>query len=273
MRRRGVVGLAVALGSITLLAGVAVAHTDVAETIPADDSTIEAAPTEAYIRFGQPEAPTPAQIADGRLEVYDACGKRVDKDDATVNLQESSITVSSGGSVAGRYEAHWFATAADGNVQAGLFDFDVTGGTPCKSVVREDPAKDVDLGFDIVKLQSKKVKAGSRMSATFASPVSCKALKDEDTLLVAKFDTNSDRLADVSGTFKCLAGKVKLAFDDQTKPLSVSRPNSTTLSVLIPRHVLLGGVDVYLEATTDKDECSDKVCAELAPDLGLLTVF
>lgn len=272
MRRRGFVGLAVALGSITVLTGVAVAHTDVAETIPADGSTVETAPTEAYIRFGQPEAPTPAQIVDGRLEVYDACGKRVDKDDAAVNMQDSSITVSSEGAVAGRYEAHWFTTAADGNVQAGLFDFEVTGGEPCKSVVREDPAKDVDLGFDIVKLQSKKVKSGSQMSATFAGPVNCKALKDEDTQLVAKFDTSSDRTEDVTGTFKCVGGKAKLVFDDQSKPLTVTR-TSTTLSVVIPRHVLLGDVDVYLESTTDKDECSDKICAEIAPDLGLLTVF
>jgi methionine-rich copper-binding protein CopC len=272
MKKRGFVGLAVALG-ITALAGVAVAHTHVAETTPIDGSTVEAAPAEVHIRFGEPEIPAPGQITDGHLEVFDACGTRVDKDDSTVAMQDSSITVSSAGAASGRYEAHWFITAADGATQAGLFDFEVTSGTPCKSVVREDPAEDVDLGFDIVKLQSKKVRAGSKVTTTFAAPVTCKALKDADTQLAAKFDTNSDRLDDITGTFKCSAGKVKLAFDDGTQTLNVTKPTSTTLSVVIPRHVLLGDVDVFLESTTDKDECSDKVCAEVAPDLGLLTVF
>jgi methionine-rich copper-binding protein CopC len=270
--KRGLTGLAVAL-SITVLAGVAVAHTSVAETTPEDGSTIEVLPAQVHIRFGQAELPAPGQITDGRLEVYDACGTRVDKDDSTVNMQDSSITVSAEGSVAGRYEAHWYATAADGEAQAGLFDFEVTGGTPCKSVLRQDPAKDVDLGFDIVKLQSKKVASGAKMTSTFAAPVTCKALKDADTQLTANFDTSSDRAADVTGTFKCAAGKVKLVFDDGTQSLKVTRPTSTTLSVVIPRHVLLGKVDVFLESTTDKDECSDKICAEIAPDLGLLTVF
>jgi methionine-rich copper-binding protein CopC len=273
MRRRGLVGLAVALGSITVLTGVAVAHTEVAETTPADNSTIETAPAEAYIRFGQAELPAPGQATDGRLEVYDACGTRVDKDDSAFNMQDSSITVSSEGAVAGRYEAHWFATAADGAAQAGVFDFEVTGGTPCKQVVREDPAEDVDLGFDVVKLQSKKVRAGSKVTATFAAPVTCKAFKDKDTLLTAAFDTNSDRVGDVIGTFGCKDGKPRLAFDDDTQTLKVTKPTATTLSVVVPRHVLLGDVDVYLESTTDKDECSDQICAEIAPDLGLLTVF
>jgi methionine-rich copper-binding protein CopC len=270
--KRGLTGLAVAL-SITVLASAAIAHTSVAETTPVDGSIIDAAPAEVHIRFGQPEVPAPGQVTDGRLEVFDACGARVDKGDSTVNMQDSSITVSSEGAVAGRYEAHWYATAADGATQAGLFDFQVTGGTPCKSVVREDLEGDVDLGFDIVKLQSKKVSAGAKITTTLAAPVSCKALKDADTQLTANFDTNSDRMDDITGIFKCKSGKVRLSFDDGTQTLRVKKPTSTTLSVVIPRHVLLGDADVFLESTTDKDECSDKVCAEIAPDLGLLTVF
>lgn len=273
MRRRGLKGLAVALGSITVLAGVAVAHTEVAETTPADNSTVEAAPAEVHIRFGQAEFPAPGQITDGRLEVYDSCGVRVDKDDSTVNMQDSSITVSSEGAAAGRYEAHWYATATDGATQAGVFDFNVSGGTPCKEVVRDDPTTDVDLGFDVVVLRSKKVRAGSKIMATFAAPVSCKSFKDKDTLLTANFDTNSDRVGDVTGTFGCRDGKLRLTFQDGTQSLKVIKPSPATLAVKIPHHVLLGEVDVYLESTTDKDECSDQICAEIAPDLGLLTVF
>lgn len=269
--KRGLTGLAVAL-SITVVAGIAVAHTSVAETTPVDGSKVEAAPSEVHIRFGQPEVPAPGQITDGRLEVYDACGTRVDNNDTVVSMQDSSMTVTSGGTTSGRYEAHWFATAADGATQAGVFDFEVTGGEPCVNVVREDPAGDVDLGFDIVKLQSKRVHRGVKITTSLASPVTCKALKDEDTELVARFDTNSDRLEDASGRFGCEAGAVKLVFENGHS-LNVRRPTPTTLSTLVPRHVLLGTVDVFLRSITDKDECSEKVCAEIAPDLGLLTVY
>ena len=60
MTRRGLGGLAVAL-SFALLAGVAVAHTSVAETIPSDGASVEAAPEQVYIRFGPPELPTIGQ--------------------------------------------------------------------------------------------------------------------------------------------------------------------------------------------------------------------
>ena len=272
MRRRGL-GLALALSITVLVAGVAVAHTSVAETTPEDGSVIESAPSQVHIRFGQKDLPAPGQATDGRLEVYDACGKRVDKNDTTFNMQDSSMTVSSAGDVAGRYEAHWFATAADGAEQSGVFDFEVTNGTPCKSVVREDATGDIELGFDVTKLRMNRVNAGSKVTMTLAAPVTCASFKDKDLQLATKFDTNSDRTEDITGVVACKAGKLKLVFGDGTGSLRVARPTSTTLSVVIPRHVLLGDVDVYVQSTADKDECSEKVCAEIAPDLGLLTVF
>ena len=270
MRKRHLIGVALVVSTLAVT-GVAIAHTSIAETIPEDGASVEAAPESVYIRFGEPELPAPAQITDGRLEVYDACGKKVDKGDSTVNMQESSVTVSSEGAVSGRYEAHWFATAADGAEQAGVFDFEVSGGTACPSVVREDPKADVDLGVDVVKVQSKSVGRGARVKITANAPVDCASLADPDTQLLAQFDTSSDRAGDVTGRFVCKAGKIKLQMDEGV--LAVSKPNTTTLSLLVPRHVLLGSVDLYIESITDKDECSDKVCAEIAPDLGLLTVF
>ena len=262
-----------AVVGFTLLVGIgtAAAHTSIAETNPEDGSTVETAPPQVKIRFGDASLPPqPAQISDGRLEVFDACGQQVDKGDSQVNMEESSVTVSSEGASAGRYEVHWFTSAADGQAQSGVFDFDVTGGAPCKTVTRTDPKKDVDIGFDVVSILTKKVSRGVQVRIGLADAISCGALKDKDLDLSVQFDTNSDRVVDTGGRFVCSAGKLKLSFESGSVP--VTRPASDSLSFVVRPHVLVGSVQFYVESLANKDECSDKACSEVAPDLGLVNV-
>ena len=264
--------VSVALSLILLMTtGSASAHTSIAETNPADGSTVEAAPPEVKIRFGDASLPPqPGQITDGRLEVFDACGTQVDEGDSQANMEESSVTVSSGGDSSGRYEAHWYATAADGQVQSGIFDFNVSGGSTCENVTRTDPKEDVDVGFDVTSITTRKVRRGVQARIGFATPVKCSDLGDKDLDLSVYFDTNSDRAADTSGRITCAAGKTKLTFKGGAVP--ATRPTSDSVAFVIRPHVLLGSIEFYVESLADKEECEDKVCSELAPDLGLVNV-
>src|SRR3712207_62301 len=96
--RRGIATTAVlSVIAGVVAAGTALAHTHVAETRPAAGESVEAAPEQVYVRFGEESFPAPAQVTDARLEVFDPCGTQVDKKDSAVNMQESSVTVSSEG--------------------------------------------------------------------------------------------------------------------------------------------------------------------------------
>jgi methionine-rich copper-binding protein CopC len=272
----GAVAASVIVGIIA--AGTALAHTNVAETRPAAGSSVEAVPEQVYIRFGQPELPAPAQIADGRLEVLDPCGTQVDKNDSTVNMQESSVTVSSEGARSGRYEVHWFATAADGAQQSGIFDFNVTTGAPCEQVTRTDPAKDVGLGIDVVSLRSKKSRGGAVVTITSAAAVRCSTLapKAADTLKVL-VDTDGDALGDMDGRITCRRGNYAVTFSGEsgtTGRISAIRPSAKMIAFKLPRQLLVEHADIYVESVHDSDECSgEKVCLEVAPDLGLVRAF
>jgi methionine-rich copper-binding protein CopC len=261
------------------IGAVAFAHTHVAETTPVDGEVLKSAPAEVSVRFGEPDIPAqPAQVSEASLEVLDACGIQVDNKDSNLTMEDSKVTVTSGGTTAGRYEIHWSATASDGAAQVGVLDFTVTEGTRCKSVTREDAKKDIDVGFDVVGLKSTRVKGGALLQLTTAAPVTCASLAaNGESALGLKIDNNSDRIADLVGRFVCAGDETKLVVktvDGQATGKLAASITGKGVSVKLTKHALVGHIDVYAESFTDSDaKCEDKVCLDTAPDLGLVSVF
>jgi methionine-rich copper-binding protein CopC len=282
-----------------LLAGAALAHTSIAESNPADQSTVEALPEEVSIRFGSPDVPVPqpAQLSDAALLVLDACGARVDNEDASMDDTTSTLTATTTpSSKAGRYEMHWSGTAADGEAQAGVLDFVVSGGTECASVVRTDAADDVDAGFNPTKIVSKATEAGADVTVTLKEAPACKLFKTETgRLLGIEMDTNWDDGVDYSGTFTCRTKKVrrngvvrkvavygldvtKAGDETPSTKFKVRKTGTTALTVAIPSSLLedpeAGSLDLYVSSSIESDECGeDDTCADRAPDLGWVRSF
>ena len=273
--------LLVTVGIALSLVGVraAYAHTHVAESTPADGEVLEKAPSEVSVRFGEALLPVgqPAQVQDASLVVLDACGKQVDNKDSSLTIQDSKVVVTSGGDVAGRYEVHWFATAADGAPQSGVLDFEVTKGKSCTEAVREDEAKDVDLGTDVTKLQTSRTKGGALVQVGTKQRLSCTDLAAKgDSSLELNIDTSSDRESDLIGRFVCQSGDVRLKMKTSSGKSTGSLPASITskgLKVKLPRGALVGNADAFVQSSLDSDECADKVCADRAPDLGFVQIF
>ncbi len=293
-RRRGRTGRLVALAS-GLIAGslvfmsVASAHTSIYDSNPADGSTVEAAPAEVTVRFGmaefqgQPIPPQPGQASDARLEVYDACGTRVDKDDSVYDNNDSSVTTTSGGEVAGRYEIHWYVTAADGEAQVGALDFVVSGGELCEQVVRPDADDDIDLGFNPTEVKSVVTSKGAEVTISLKDKAKCKSFAaDAESKLQVVMDTNYDEEIDYTGVFECKINKKKKAVyklmvtktgdEEPSLKLKARKAGGKKLVVLVPSSLATeenAHIDLHLSSTTDSDKCTeDKVCVDRAPDLG-----
>ena len=284
--------VAAVAAALALLAGAALAHTSIAESNPADNSTVEALPEEVSVRFGNPEVPVPqpAQLSDASLVVLDACGARVDNEDAQWDDTTSTITATTTpASKAGRYEMHWSGTSTDGDAQAGVIDFVVSGGAECESVVRTDAADDIDLGFNPTKVTSKRTASGAAISVSLAEAPACKSF-DAATgrLLTLAMDTSWDEEVDYTGTFTCRTKKVRrngvvrrvavygldVTKSGDEKPslkLSLRKTGAKALTAAIPSTILGEGgtLDLYVSSTTESDECGEaKSCADRAPDLG-----
>jgi methionine-rich copper-binding protein CopC len=126
-----------ALAALTLIPSPAMAHAEIADSNPKDGAKVKKAPAEVWIRFagffgdGQP-----LTISDGEIKVYDACGKRVDEGETTLNTTMDTISVASTGSVAGNYTIKWAITALDGAAQKGRLNFFVTDGSRCPTAKR-----------------------------------------------------------------------------------------------------------------------------------------
>ena len=268
----------VALIFTAVSVGPAYAHTSVAESNPADGANVEAIPSSVMVRFGQEALPAPAQIQDARLEVIDPCGVQVDKKDSAVNMQDSSVTVSAAGSAAGRYEIHWFATAADGEAQAGVLDFNVTSGEPCTKVARADAKDDTEAGPDVVSIETKRTRRGGVSTLRLNDALACATLGAEaEEHLTIMLDTNSDRNADFTGEITCKAGDWTMALTsaegDSTGSLRVGQPNKTTLRVTLPKQKLVAHVDLWAESSSEAADCEGKVCFDRAPELGLARAY
>jgi copper resistance protein C len=251
------------------------AHTQVAESSPAAGERLQSAPPEVMVRFGDPRLPAqPLAVQDARLEVVDPCGRRVDGDDSRTTLHDSKVVVSSGGSAAGRYEIHWFATAADGASQSGVIPFTAARGATCARTVRSDPAEDVDHGIDVTRLESKRTRSGASIRVTTAAAVGCRDITGEQTLRL-RFDTDADQQPDVDGRFTCRAGRIRLIVgaEGDAQRLRVARRGPRVLAVHLRRHFLVQHVDVYAESAAEGESCGEGVCADRAPDMGALNAY
>ncbi|HYP23566.1 MAG TPA: copper resistance protein CopC [Actinomycetota bacterium] len=287
------VTVAAVAAATALLAGAALAHTSIAESDPADNSTVEALPAEVSIRFGNPDVPVPqpAQLTEATLLLLDPCGARVDNEDAAWDQTTSTISASTKASeTAGRYEMHWSGTSTDGDTQAGYVDFVVSGGEQCALVQRTDAADDIDLGFNPTKVTSKPTAAGANVTVALAAAPACKAFRVEGQRLELAMDTNWDESVDYTGAFTCRAKKVRrngvvknvavyglevTKASDETPSLKfkVRKTGAKALTAAVPSTILedqeAGSLDLYVSSTTESDECGeDKSCADRAPDLG-----
>lgn len=288
------IAVTAAAAALALTAGAAAAHTSIAESNPADNSTIEALPEEVSIRFGNAQipAPQPMQLQDATLTLLDPCGARADNEDAAWDDTTSTLTATvKAAEKAGRYEMQWSGTSTDGDAQAGFVDFVVSGGSECASVTRPDASGDVDLGFDPTKVVSKRAGSGAAVTVVLADKPVCKSFEtDTGQLLNVEMDTNWDEGVDYSGSFTCRAKKVrrngavrrvpvygmavtKAGDETPSLRLAVRKTGRKALTVTVPGSIAgdaeAGPLDLYVSSTTDSDECGeDTACADRAPDLG-----
>ena len=293
MRNKATIAALAVAVALALISSAALAHTSIAESNPADNSTVEALPEEVSVRFGNAAipAPQPAQLTGATLLVLDPCGARVDNEDATWDEVTSTITATTSATEkAGRYEMHWGGTSSDGDAQAGIIDFVATGGSQCASVLRPDDADDIDLGFNPVKIVSKPADAGAAVTVTLKDKLTCKSFAtDGGRLLTVAMDTSWDEEVDYTGTFTCRTKKVrkngqlrrapvyglsvtKAGDETPSSKLRVKATSAYALTASIPASILEdaeGSLDLYVSSTTDSDECNeDTTCADRAPDLG-----
>jgi len=114
--RRAIAGVAVAL-----LAPAAFAHAFLERAEPRVGSTVAKAPDQVTLRFSEALEP-----AFSTVEVLDAAGKRVDRDDRKVDPANASVMrVSVPALAPGKYRVKWRALSADTHVTQGDFTFEV----------------------------------------------------------------------------------------------------------------------------------------------------
>ena len=99
------------------------AHAFLDKATPAVGSTLRDPPTQVSLRFSERLEP-----AFSKLQVLDARGRRVDKDDASVSSDDASVlSVSVRALPPGRYTVKWRVLSVDTHVTEGDFTFDVGG--------------------------------------------------------------------------------------------------------------------------------------------------
>ena len=106
---------------IMLQAGIAWAHAFLEHAVPPVGSTVASAPDRVSLRFTQRLEP-----AFSRVQVLDAAGKRVDRDDMQVAPDEpTTLAVSVAPLAPGRYVVKWRVLSVDTHVSEGEFAFEV----------------------------------------------------------------------------------------------------------------------------------------------------
>lgn len=101
----------------------ALAHTQVAETEPAEGASLQRAPQRVSLEF---DGPVEAEFSP--LEVYDERGKRVDLDDARLSSGDTTLTAGlREGLGGGEYTVEYRYTGVDGHPIDGSYDFSVSG--------------------------------------------------------------------------------------------------------------------------------------------------
>ena len=103
------------------LAGAAWPHAFLDHATPAVGSTVQGAPARVALRFTQRLEP-----AFSRVQVVDAAGKRVDREDASVSGDDATmLTVSLAPLAPGRYAVKWRVLSVDTHVTEGDYTFTV----------------------------------------------------------------------------------------------------------------------------------------------------
>jgi methionine-rich copper-binding protein CopC len=109
-----VIGLALLAPAVS-----ASAHAFPDHALPAVGSTVTQSPPEIRIWFSEKLEP-----AFSTVEVLDAAGSRVDKDDASVDARDSTVLrVSLQPLVAGKYKVVWHVVSTDTHTTTGDFSF------------------------------------------------------------------------------------------------------------------------------------------------------
>ena len=99
----------------------ALAHAFLEHAVPPVGSTVAAAPDRVSLRFTQRLEP-----AFSRVQVLDAAGRRVDRDDAAVLGPDAALlSVSVAPLAPGRYVVRWRVLSADTHVTDGDYEFTV----------------------------------------------------------------------------------------------------------------------------------------------------
>jgi hypothetical protein len=97
------------------------AHAFLEHAVPPVGSTVASAPDRVSLRFTQRLEP-----AFSRVQVLDAAGKRVDRDDSTVLGYDAALLTTSVGPLApGRYVVKWRVLSVDTHVTEGDYTFTV----------------------------------------------------------------------------------------------------------------------------------------------------
>jgi methionine-rich copper-binding protein CopC len=103
------------------LPGVARAHAFLEHATPAVGSTVRESPASVTLRFTQRLEP-----AFSRVQVQDSSGRRVDKDDASLQGGDAAVlAVSVPPLVPGRYVVKWRVLSVDTHVTEGDYAFEL----------------------------------------------------------------------------------------------------------------------------------------------------
>ena len=107
-------------GLVPILPGAAGAHAFLAKAVPGVGSTVASAPAELSIDFTEGVEP-----AFSRIEVADAGGARVDRNDAHAEGGDSRLAIGLKPLPPGRYLVTWQAVSVDTHRTQGSFSFTV----------------------------------------------------------------------------------------------------------------------------------------------------
>jgi copper resistance protein C len=101
----------------------ALAHATLVQETPAAGARLDEPPEQVRLRFNEP-----VDAEFDPLEVRDASGKRVDRDDARIDPNDARILVEGLKDLPrGTYRVEWRVTSVDGHVISGEYGFSVTG--------------------------------------------------------------------------------------------------------------------------------------------------
>lgn len=133
-RRLGFVALMMCLGW-SLSGGTALAHATYEGSDPADGSSVSAAPSSVWAEFSEPPG------SSSYLQIYDACGDRVD--DGNVSHQGYRMSVGMNSNRAGTFTVRWYVLSTiDGHPTQGSFTFTAQSGSDCPGSGSGDEPKE-----------------------------------------------------------------------------------------------------------------------------------